>query len=87
MAAPQWKGLFEWSMKYRDGTRPTDWSNLEVDPERLKWLEEALQSYLVDFNARMAEIKNTFDAGEENTTASLEERIALLEELQVPIHK
>ena len=33
---PQWKGLFDWSMQYQDGTRPTD-SSIERDPEKQKW--------------------------------------------------
>lgn len=36
--SPQWKGLFDWSMSYHDGTRPTDFAELgKPDPEKLKW--------------------------------------------------
>jgi hypothetical protein len=34
---PQWKGLFDWSMRYQDGTRPTDMASATADPEKMKW--------------------------------------------------
>lgn len=68
-------------MKYHDGTRPTDFSADEVDPEKLKWLEGALQHYVLNFADRMKDIKHVFDSGE-NSNSSIEEKIALLDELQ-----
>jgi len=32
-----WRGLFDWSMSYQDGTKPTDWSSVETSPEKIKW--------------------------------------------------
>lgn len=69
-------------MKYHDGTRPMDFSNVDMDPEKLKWLEQVLQKYVHDFNDRMREIKDVFDSGEENIPSSVDEKAALLEELQ-----
>lgn len=34
---PQWKGLFDWSMSYHDGTKPTDFSSIDLDPQKIKW--------------------------------------------------
>lgn len=35
---PQWKGLFDWSMSYHDGTRATDFDDVgKPDPEKIKW--------------------------------------------------
>ena len=33
----QWRGLFDWSMSYADGTKPTDFSSVEANPEKIKW--------------------------------------------------
>jgi hypothetical protein len=30
-------GLFDWSMKYQDGTRPSDWDPSQYDPQKMKW--------------------------------------------------
>ncbi|GIL82565.1 hypothetical protein Vretimale_12024 [Volvox reticuliferus] len=57
MSFPQWKGLWDWSMKYADGTAPSGFRPEDVDPVKMKWLEEALKHYMVDFSARMKEIK------------------------------
>ena len=34
---PHWKGLFDWSMQYQDGTRPTDFSAVDANPEKIRW--------------------------------------------------
>jgi hypothetical protein len=35
---PQWKGLFDWSMSYHDGTQPTNFNELgKADPDKMKW--------------------------------------------------
>jgi hypothetical protein len=35
---PQWKGLFDWSMSYQDGTKPTEFGERgPPDPQKLKW--------------------------------------------------
>lgn len=68
-------------MKYHDGTRPTDFSSSEINPEKLKWLEEVLKHYMKDFVERMKEIKDVFDGGE-NVDTTIAEKEALLDELQ-----
>lgn len=40
---PQWKGLFDWSMQYQDGTKPTDFSAVEANPEKIKWCERPMR--------------------------------------------
>lgn len=30
-------GLFDWSIKYQDGTRPSSWDPKDYDPEKMKW--------------------------------------------------
>lgn len=71
-------GLFEWSLKYNDGTTPRDISSMEVDPEKMKWLDEVLKNYMKDFVERMKEIKTNV---ENNDTIDLKEKECLLDEL------
>jgi hypothetical protein len=33
-------GLFDWSMKYQDGTKPSQWDPDEYDPQKMKWCVE-----------------------------------------------
>ncbi|GFR45340.1 hypothetical protein Agub_g6709, partial [Astrephomene gubernaculifera] len=61
MSFPQWKGLWDWSMKYADGTGASRFRPEDVDPEKMKWLEEALKHYMIDFSARMRDIKATLE--------------------------
>ncbi|KAG2434467.1 hypothetical protein HYH02_012296 [Chlamydomonas schloesseri] len=58
MSLPQWKGLWDWSLKHADGTGNSRFKPEDVDPEKMKWLDEALKSYMVDFGARMRDIKS-----------------------------
>ena len=46
-------GLFDWSMKFQDGTKPTGTVNPEdFTPERRAWLADALKYYMQDFAVR-----------------------------------
>lgn len=68
-------------MKYNDGTRVSDLSDIEIDREKMQWLEEVLSNYVKDFVERMREIRATFQE-KENQQISLKEQEALLDELQ-----
>jgi hypothetical protein len=41
---PQWKGLFDWSMRFHDGTRPSDMGSARADPEKMKWCAVEISS-------------------------------------------
>ncbi len=71
-------GLFEWSMRYQDGTRPT--APQAMSSEDRVWLEDALKNYMVDLSQRMKEIKDTLN-GSQTRPTTLEEKEMLLEEL------
>lgn len=76
-------GLFEWSMKYQDGTVPTSESHPMSEADR-SWLENALKGAMVDLSNRMLEIKGTLDSTTTSTSISeddLHEKEQLLEEL------
>ncbi|KAF8059979.1 RMDN1 [Scenedesmus sp. PABB004] len=93
----KWRGLFNWSMKFQDGTSATDYASAqELSPEKREWLERALADMMKDFAERMQEINTalTGDAGDAGGAAgegggdggggggaSLAEREALCDEL------
>ncbi|KAL6745404.1 armadillo-type protein [Haematococcus lacustris] len=60
---PQWKGLFDWSLQYQDGSAARSWDPAGLDPEKLKWLEEAMQGSMQDHGRRLRQIKQALDAG------------------------
>ncbi len=75
-----WKGLFEWSMRYQDGTHATQ--PRQMSEEDRLWLEEALKSAMVDLGKRMQDIKQTLDQGlGASSPRTLEEKEQLLDEL------
>ncbi|GAX85320.1 hypothetical protein CEUSTIGMA_g12737.t1 [Chlamydomonas eustigma] len=79
-AFPMWKGLFDWSMKYQDGTKPPGSLRPEdFTPERRAWLSEALQSYMMDFAVRMKEIKEVLEESSELSNDSADEAESKLE--------
>ena len=49
-----WKGLFEWSAKYNDGTSGSQFT--EMSKEDKEWLEKAMEEYTFDEVAKMKEI-------------------------------
>lgn len=46
-----WQGLLRWSMQYADGTRPSEFK--QMDEETKQWLKDALSSIVVDDNEIM----------------------------------
>eukprot|EP00884_Botryococcus_braunii_P017689 jgi/Botrbrau1/4603/Bobra.60_2s0088.1 len=76
MADPIWKGLFDWSMQYQDGTQEA--VRQPMDENKRKWLEEALDHLSQDLAKRMKEIKTTLD---DDGEASVDEQERLLDEL------
>ena len=74
-----WSGLYKWSMKYHDGTKPSE--NIKpMSEEDRKWLEEVMKHYTFDDASRLQEISKKLA---EPATASLPEDdlLALLDEL------
>lgn len=41
---PEWRGLFNWSMKYQDGTTPTDFTGVDFSAEKMAWCVSELPS-------------------------------------------
>ena len=80
---PLWKGLFDWSLKYQDGTKPTNFDPSEFTPERRQWLDHALKYYMQDFADRMTQIKDALSdqAAKLNSDEWLDKQEALLDEL------
>lgn len=49
-----WPGLLKFSLTHTDGTHKSDFT--EMDPERRKWLEEAINHYTMAEVRRIQEI-------------------------------
>ena len=49
-----WKGLFDWSMKYNDGTKPSNASKMTEGNKQ--WLEKVMKEYTYDDADRMQQI-------------------------------
>jgi len=77
-----WKGLLNWTLKYQDGTKPSDFK--EMSAEDAKWLEEAFNS--VSFNEfketikRLDELKSLDDV---ETDEIIENKLQLVEDISI----
>jgi hypothetical protein len=40
---PAWRGLFNWSTQYHDGTQPTDFKGEDFSPEKMAWCAAGVQ--------------------------------------------
>eukprot|EP00892_Ulva_mutabilis_P002100 jgi/Ulvmu1/11891/UM081_0049.1 len=80
---PQWKGLFDWSMSYHDGTKPTDFNSIELNPQKIEWLEHVLSNYMVDFSKRMEDMMEGLQeaTAEDSAPDDVRHAVQLLEEL------
>lgn len=74
----KWKGLFDWSMKFQDGTHPTEFK--QMDKEKQEWLQQVMDHHTQDFGKRMKVISEGLaEPGDSDETAAQKEE--LLEEL------
>lgn len=77
-----WSGLYNWSMKYNDGTRPSEFK--PMSKEDRVWLEEAMKQYTFNDVDRLQQVvtqlKEDMAKPEKERMAS-EELISRLEEL------
>jgi hypothetical protein len=74
-----WQGLLNWSLKYTDGTRSSEFK--PMDEETKSWLKEALESMIVDDNLilkKSSEILSTLEDGSDENRQAKEEAAELL---------
>uniref|UniRef100_A0A7S0VY40 Nucleotide exchange factor Fes1 domain-containing protein n=1 Tax=Polytomella parva TaxID=51329 RepID=A0A7S0VY40_9CHLO len=83
MTLPEWKGLWDWTMRQADGTKPSDFSAEKLDPSKMKWLDNVLKEFMVNFSERMSEIKEKLDNTDQSEISSkeIEEREIMMDEL------
>ena len=78
-----WKGLLNWSLKYTDGTKPSNFK--EMAPEDQKWLEEAFES--VTFNEFKETIKRLDELKalpeDENDKELMKNKLGLVEDISI----
>jgi hypothetical protein len=75
-----WKGLFDWSIKHNDGTRPSEFKVLSKEDR--DFLEKALASFTYDEAKEMKEIINELVNHQERSEDTL---VGLIEKLSVLI--
>lgn len=75
-----WKGLFDWSMRYQDGTTPSDGPKPMTNDDR-KWLEEAFKAQTIDLSERMRDIKGKLEGPGGESGLEVQDKEHLLDEL------
>lgn len=75
-----WPGLLKFSITHSDGTHKSDFS--EMDPERKKWLEEAITHYTMAEVRRIQELLEELRKPELGTEEDCTRRNNMLEELE-----
>ena len=74
-----WQGLFNWSLQYTDGTRPSEFKPMEEETK--KWLKSALESLVVDeieLMKKSSEILSRLEDGSPEDQKSKEEAAEVL---------
>lgn len=50
---PMWNAILKWSLTQTDGTTSSESKAKPMDPERRKWLQDAMNSFVLDETKRM----------------------------------
>ena len=74
-----WKGLLNWSMKYTDGTKPSQFKPLSLEDQ--KFIEGALESICINEMKEIWKILDTIKTREGSSENEINERLDLLETL------
>ena len=74
-----WKGLLNWSMKYTDGTKPSQFKPLSLEDQ--KFIEGALESICINEMKEIWKILDTIKTREGSSETEINERLDLLETL------
>ena len=72
-----WKGLLNWSLKYQDGTHPSQFK--EMSKEDREFIEKAFESVTLNEMKEIWKILDTIKTPEGNSEKEISERIELLE--------
>ena len=74
-----WKGLLEWTLKYNDGTKPSEFKPLSEEDR--KFIEDAFESVTINEMKEIWKILDMIKEREKDDEKSIEERCNLLEAL------
>jgi len=74
-----WKGLYNWSMKYNDGTKPTNLK--QMSKEDMEFLQNAFESVCLNEMKEIWKILDICKTPEGDTEKEINERYEILEQL------
>ena len=74
-----WKGLYNWSMKYTDGTKPSDFK--QMSKEDMEFIQNAFESVALNEMKEIWKILDICKTPEGDTEQEINERYELLEKM------
>ena len=74
-----WKGLYNWSMKYTDGTKPSDFK--QMSKEDMEFIQNAFESVVLNEMKEIWKILDICKTPEGDTEQEINERYELLEKM------
>ena len=74
-----WKGLYNWSMKYSDGTKPSDFK--QMSKEDMEFIQNAFESVTLNEMKEIWKILDICKTPEGDTEQEINERYELLEKM------
>jgi hypothetical protein len=74
-----WKGLYNWSMKYTDGTKPSDFK--QMSKEDMEFIQNAFESVTLNEMKEIWKILDICKTPEGDTEQEINERYELLEKM------
>ena len=74
-----WKGLYNWSMKYNDGTKPSDFK--KMSKEDMEFIQNAFESVVLNEMKEIWKILDICKTPEGDNEQEINERYELLEKM------
>ena len=74
-----WKGLFDWSMKYNDGTKPSEFK--QMSKEDMEFIQNAFESVCINEMKEIWKILDIIKTPEGDSEQEINERYELLEQM------
>ena len=79
--SPAYTGLFEWSIKNQDTSKPSDAHRArQVSEEDRKWFQEAMEAHTEDIYKRLRGIKDALES-KTDVPEDVDEKLRLLDDL------
>ena len=80
-----WKGLYNWTMKYTDGTKPSNFK--QMSKEDMEFIQNAFESVVLNEMKEIWKILDICKTPEGDSEQEINERYELLEKMSEYINK